>query len=158
MLREDYMLKKVMTCDNFIKYHMSKYKNYCEAIIFPKGSIIYAVPSHSNMLLDIYAAKNKYPRENIWDYISVEDYCLDWILQQTQCVAVWYDHFAFHDLTEKQHATIKKLAEAGCIHSAWKDTSIEDMMYLKTITRGIDRSFCCIPDTLQLCQTQCSKR
>lgn len=87
---------------------------YCEALIYPNGDIQYAIPSHEQMALRIYARKNKVPMYKIWDYISKDDYSLEWLLKESGCVFLWY-HSYVGTPNEKQMQTIKKLMQAKIV-------------------------------------------
>lgn len=82
-------------CEFDLDKHVKAYPYYTEVIILPSGRVEYAVPSHQEKLIQLLMEKwncsrndvaNKCPR-NMWcDY-------LEWLLRESKCVAVWYDHF-----------------------------------------------------------------
>lgn len=108
---------KRMTCDQFIRYHNARFKAYCEIIIFPNGTIQYAIPSHQHALLQVYADKIGYHRvdNGLWELISPMDFGFEWLLKETRCVSVWWSNIAFNTITDKQFDTLVKLSESGCI-------------------------------------------
>ena len=74
-----------MTVTEFIKQH--NYINYCEAIIFPDGTIEYANPSHVEKLSKI----TNEPREELANKIPIEAGIVAWLADYTGCVVLWYD-------------------------------------------------------------------
>lgn len=78
-------------CDFDLEKHMEKYINYLEVIILPTGKVVYAVPSHQEMLIKIAMKKYMKTRTEIEEMCPEDMYCLymDWLLSITDCVAVW---------------------------------------------------------------------
>ena len=99
-----------MTVQEFIKQH--NHVNYCEAIIFPDGTIEYANPSHIEKLIQI----TNEDRDDLsikmpWDASPVP-----WLVDYTGCVALWYEFcYLPESFNIKQSFTISELLKADII-------------------------------------------
>ena len=95
--------------NKFIENH--NHINYCEAIIYPNGTIEYAVPSHTYKLCDIYDNTKK-PME-IELEIPMSHSPIDWLFAKCNCIGVWFDFFRlnarFQRMTEEQKDSLRAL-------------------------------------------------
>lgn len=71
------------TADKFIEEHT--YINYCEAIIYPDGTIEYASPSHIEALI----RETKESMENIYNKMPIQASPIEWLSEYTKCIPVW---------------------------------------------------------------------
>ena len=102
--------------DEFIEYHKSLgLINYCEVIIYPNGHVQYIIQSHERTLLRLYANKIKVPFYLVYDHISVDDYCMEWLLKQTGCITVTFYTVDYVDISIHQLDTVRKLQESEII-------------------------------------------
>ena len=74
-----------------LKKHMETYINYLEVIMLPSGKILYAVPSHQELLINIAMKKYNKTRKEIEDMCPESMYYdyLTWLLDITGCIAIW---------------------------------------------------------------------
>jgi len=90
-----------------IRTHKSTFINYLELIIRPDGTPEYAVPSHMMKLAAIYGKS----MDDIYEE-CVQSQCgldgIDYLCQQTGCIAVWEDHIQGMP-NDAQAATLRKL-------------------------------------------------
>lgn len=101
-------LRHIMTCEEFIKNHTMI--NYCEAIIMPDGSIIYARPSHVETLIKL----TKKPRTEINKLMPMRAAPINWLVEYTGCACVWFDYCIMpYKYTDAQIAAIQALCDHG---------------------------------------------
>lgn len=96
--------------------HNKAYTCYCEVIITKKGNIHYAHPSHQEFLINYLCKRKGITRKKLQDSIPRNRYgdFLEWLLEQTECVCVWYDRYIGNP-NDMQQATLNKLQEKGCV-------------------------------------------
>ena len=98
--------------EDYIKQH--KHINYCECVIHPDGKIEDARPSHQEKLIEITGIG----RDEIWKIIQPTDDALEWLLNKTGCVAVWYNFSKVPSnkpITGEQAYAMRRLLETGTI-------------------------------------------
>lgn len=110
-----------------IELHKKTFVNYLEIIIHPDGLIEYAVPSHSEKLLQVYMNQN-----NIDDrgealrriseavLLKMDTYGVDALCELTGCVSVWNDGY-YGKANQKQINKLKTLKLSGLYHGAIKE-------------------------------------
>ena len=100
-----------MNVIDFINQH--HHINYCEAIIFPNGDIEYATPSHIEALLKIINE----PRVDIQKKMPMDASPINWLVDYTNCVALWYD-FALlpEQYNSNQEKSIYELIKSNVLH------------------------------------------
>jgi hypothetical protein len=88
--------------EDFVKNH--NHINYCEAIIHPSGEIEYARPSHVQSLIRI----SGHTSDELYKMMERSMMSpLDFLLDMTKCVCVWYDFYqAPKEITKKQKETL----------------------------------------------------
>ena len=90
--------------------HNGTFICYCEVIVMPDGTIEYAVPSHVEFLERLYReSMGSEPGDDfgcMWGY-------MEWLLERTGCVAVWYDRHT-RAFNADQRRSLKRLALNGC--------------------------------------------
>lgn len=99
-----------MNVEEYIKQHDAI--NYCEAIIYPDGTIEDAIPSHLDKLKKI----TNMPRKVLYKMMPENASPIDWLLGYTKCVAVWWGLFKYDSLTQEQLNTIQELVNHGIMH------------------------------------------
>lgn len=99
-----------MNVEEYIKQHDEI--NYCEAIIYPDGTIEDAIPSHLEKLKKI----TNLPRKVLNKMMPCSASPIDWLLGYTKCVAVWWALFKYDSMTPEQLNTIQELVNHGVMH------------------------------------------
>lgn len=112
-----------MDIKEYINTHKD-YINYCEAIIYPDGSIEDAIPSHTEKLIEI----TKEDRDILCDKMPIEAGPVAWLVDYTNCCSVWYNMGMLpENLTKEQEYTIEKLKEHGILSSDFVATKNFEM-------------------------------
>ena len=101
-----------MNVEEYIKQH--NHVGYCEAIIFPDGTIEDAVPSHPEKLKKIA----NMPKKVLNKMMPHNAAPIEWLLGYTKCVAVWWALFKYDSITPEQLNTIQELVNHGIMHEA----------------------------------------
>ena len=96
--------------------HNKKFRYYCEVVVFPDGSIEYAVPSHQEKLISIYMNKTGKTRIQCEDEWIKDTYWLDKVRKELGIIYVWYNHYDADcvDITYEQLQTLHLLNFYGC--------------------------------------------
>lgn len=97
------IVNNIVSIDEYIKFHTEI--RYCEAIILRDGKIIDAVPSHINEIVEL--SDKGYNEIN-----SIMPSCaspIEWLVNYTGLVALWYDSFKFSNITKRQLTSIRRL-------------------------------------------------
>lgn len=96
-------IEKKLAMD-FIKEH--NHIRYCEAIIDKNGLIAYVNPSHQKTLIK----ETGIPEEEIWNMIPYSANPIEWLINKTGCICVWYNYIlAPKEITSAQKRTLKLL-------------------------------------------------
>ncbi len=89
---------------------------YCEAIIYPDGSIEDAQPSHVEKLISICEES----RQEINNKMPFDASPLAWLVDYTKCVSLWYNScYLPENLTNQQIATITELIKNNIISNQY---------------------------------------
>lgn len=102
---------KKVSIEEFIANH--KHINYCEAIIYPDGLITYAVPSHQESLIKI----SNLSREELLDLMPNTAGCVEWLLDYTNCISVWYEGYMLPTGSELYY----REEELNCVYMTQKE-------------------------------------
>ena len=95
--------------------HIKKYIRYLEAVIYPDGTVEYAVPSHQEKLISVLMKQTGEIRKEVFARCPRE-YHLDfltWLLKETGCVSIWYEMCIYDKITKEQIKTLKILRISG---------------------------------------------
>lgn len=90
-----------------------------EVMIFPDGTIEYALPSHQEFLVNRAMKLQGWTRDELWDACPPEYYTdvLTWLIPLAGgCVPVWPQGVLKYPLTKQQVASLRKLKLAGLYH------------------------------------------
>lgn len=100
--------------------HKDNFICYCEVIIHKDGLIEYAVPSHQEKLIQIYADKHLMSRDNAMDFLrQQQEDPIDLMMCDTGCIYIWYDHMHnATNLTDAQMHALTLLLNNTCICDA----------------------------------------
>ena len=99
--------------EDFIKQH--NHIQYCEAILYPDGTISYVKPSHTETLIRATGMKHKEVYEEM--PVTTPSVML-WLLDKTRCVAIYYDGYVEppnKKITLAQKIALKKLTESDIV-------------------------------------------
>ena len=99
--------------EDFIKQHTHYY--YCEAILYPDGTISYVKPSHTETLIRATGMTHKEVYEEM--PVTTPNVML-WLLDKTRCVAIYYDGYVEppnKKITLAQKIALKKLTESDIV-------------------------------------------
>ena len=113
--------RKVFEVEDFIKQHNHVF--YCEAVILPDGRVKYALPSHSEVMLARYMELNHFKtREEAYASVTPEEYSLQWLVNASGYVAIWYDIQVIPEgVTPEQLHSLNRLLETKVIADCTKE-------------------------------------
>ncbi len=98
------------------KTHNETFICYCEVIILPDGTIEYAIPSHQEKLIEVYARNNNLTIDEVKDKFANDIDFFDKLMKETRLVLVWYEYEQhFTELTDEQKKSLQLLIDNGCI-------------------------------------------
>ena len=99
--------------EDFIKQH--NHIQYCEAILYPDGTISYVKPSHIETLIRATGMTHK----EVYEEMPVTTpSVMSWLLDKTRCVAIYYDGYIEppnKKITLAQKIALKKLTESDIV-------------------------------------------
>ena len=98
--------------EDFIKQH--NHIQYCEAILYPDGTISYVKPSHTETLIRATGMTHK----EVYEEMPVTANVMSWLLDKTRCVAIYYDGYVEppnKKITLAQKIALKKLTESDIV-------------------------------------------
>lgn len=99
--------------EDFIKQH--NHIQYCEAILYPDGTISYVKPSHIETLIRATGMTHK----EVYEEMPVTTPgVMSWLLDKTRCVAIYYDGYIEppnKKITLAQKIALKKLTESDIV-------------------------------------------
>ncbi len=98
--------------EDFIKQH--NHIQYCEAILYPDGTISYVKPSHTETLIRATGMTHK----EVYEEIPIATNVMSWLLDKTRCVAIYYDGYiepSNKKITLAQKIALKKLTESDIV-------------------------------------------
>jgi hypothetical protein len=98
-----------------VNLHKKKYFNYLEVVIDKDGNIQYAVPSHSEKLIDIIMKTMNIDRTTLYDMVPKKYHfsLMEWLVMKANAVAVWTNCVYYYSINEKQIEKLKMLKEEG---------------------------------------------
>lgn len=127
---EDFLLRK----DNRFfdaEVHSKTFIEYCELVIDRQGRVFYAIPSHQERLIELYALKHNLTidevRTELAEFNKTEHFmtidgktkhidAFDKLMLDTGCALIWYDSIKYsRKLTNRQMHTISLLLKYECV-------------------------------------------
>ena len=104
------------------KKHNETHYHYCEVVISPKGRVLYARPSHCEILIKIACKKLKCTREELYKMCPLHAHFmwLEWLCYMTGYIAVWYEGYLWYP-NDKQKETLKYLINNKCVDFVLKE-------------------------------------
>ena len=107
-------------CQFDTEKHKKTFINYLEVVILEDGTIEYAVPSHQEKAIKIACGKLQCDRDYFIDVIS-KDHLIDWyewLMDTAGVIMVCDRQVHFHNITQAQIDSLKKLKESGLYFGA----------------------------------------
>ena len=98
--------------EDFIKQH--NHVQYCEAILYPDGTISYVKPSHTETLIRATGMTHK----EVYEEMPITANIMSWLLDKTRCVSIYYDGYIVppnKKITLAQKIALKKLTESDIV-------------------------------------------
>jgi len=113
MLNETLVLHSPFDIDT----HKNTFMNYLEVLILADGTISYAVPSHTEKMIQIACDKYEITRNELYDRCPKEYYfdVQTWLCLETGAIAVW-NGFVVGQANDDQKESLHKLRDAGLYH------------------------------------------
>jgi hypothetical protein len=98
-----------------LEKHKQTYTNYLEVVITEDGTIMYAVPSHTEKVTALACARLHLSRKELSDMCPPQYYFdyITYLCMAANAVAVWNDHCVAPNPTSKQIAAMRRLKMAG---------------------------------------------
>ena len=92
-----------------IEKHKETFVNYLEVLIQEDGHVMYAVPSHQELAIQLACKAKGWTREELNKACPQEYYFdfLPWLLSLTNCISVWNNFY----VGKANNAQISKLTE-----------------------------------------------
>ncbi len=127
------METKFVNIEEFIVEHKKHNHNYCEIIVEPDGSIVYAHPSHLMKLEQLWGVPDKELfetgpiRTKLYSEMSMSVSPLHWLSETLQCVVCWFNGIVVPlNYTEAELVTVHKLIKSNCISQyCWVEISTD---------------------------------
>ncbi|MFI3329150.1 MAG: hypothetical protein R3Y05_01535 [bacterium] len=116
------MIKYSVYSDFDLDKHKETFTNYCEVVILEDGTVKYAVPSHEQMLIKLYADKKGMSVEefyNWWDENKHIDF-RELALKEVKCVLVWTNFCQYIELNKVQNKVLKSFIGKGIVSKDFK--------------------------------------
>lgn len=98
-----------------IDRHMKDFPKHCtELIIHESGEVEYAIPSHTKKLEEIAMKElNLHRYEDLVKLYIDDDNYMDWLLDITKCVSVWYLFCKYKSINRKQISILRSFKLKG---------------------------------------------
>lgn len=97
---------------------------YCEAIIYPDGTIEDCIPSHQLKLIEITNKKNNinnpYDKNLLLNIIPLEADVNNWLICYNNVVALWYNFCFYNIMNDKQKYSIQKLINNNILSNNYR--------------------------------------
>lgn len=106
-----------MKVDQFISQY--NHINYCEIVILPDGYIMKAIPSHTEVLIEMWCKKHNKTRNELKGLLIIsDDSPLGFLCDTLQCIAVWYSQIKCpkSGINKIQLDVLQRLISAQCIN------------------------------------------
>lgn len=121
--------QEVLHSDFDLQTHVKTFVYYCEVIMWPDGKVEYAIPSHVEKLIAVYADKKGMTVSETKDMLRKET-CYPYyrrIMDELSIMFVWYDSvFSTKKPTKDQLKMLSDMLLAGCI----SDKAMNDIKYI----------------------------
>lgn len=122
-----------MKAEEYIKQH--NHVGYCEALVFPNGDIIDAVPSHTEALIKQAMCGYSLSRKELADMMPGNASPLHWIIDRYNYGCIWYNSAIVSvDHTEAMLDTIQKLIDANILQSVYRVEETDEYKRCKILS------------------------
>ena len=115
IITEMEIIQKVLHSEFSIERHKEAFKNYLEVVIDEDGTVMYAVPSHQEKMIEIACKKLNVTRDELKN-MCPEEYYLDfilWLSKVSSSCSVWTNYVIGYSFTEKQISKLQELQNEG---------------------------------------------
>ena len=126
IITEMEIIQKVLHSEFSIERHKEAFKNYLEVVIDEDGTVMYAVPSHQEKMIEIACKKLNVTRDELKN-ICPEEYYLDfilWLSKVSGSCSVWTNYVIGYSFTEKQISKLQELQNEGLYWGAIPKTKV----------------------------------
>ena len=115
IITEMEIIQKVLHSEFSIERHKEAFKNYLEVVIDEDGTVMYAVPSHQEKMIQLACKKLNVTREKL-NNMCPKEYYFDydtWLSKVSRSCAVWINYVIGYSFTEKQISKLQELQNEG---------------------------------------------
>lgn len=128
-----------------IETHKQTFVSYLEVVISPEGTIEYAVPSHTDKLVEIFAKQKSIKtfdeaKRYVFDTAMNNGYCssIDFLTGVTGYISVWFNGYVAEDPpTKAQLDKLKELFDNGVYAGPTWDTVTPKREELERFTKAL---------------------
>ena len=128
-----------------IETHKQTFVSYLEAVISPEGVVEYAVPSHTEKLIEIFMKQKGFD-----DIIKAKEYVIKTTINNGLCssiefltgvtgyISIWFDHYVASDPPTKQQLDkLKELFDNGVYVGPTRDIVTPERDALEQFMRSL---------------------
>ena len=128
-----------------IETHKRTFVSYLEAVISPEGVVEYAVPSHTEKLIEIFMKQKGFD-----DIIKAKKYIIETTINNGMCstiefltgvtgyISIWFDHYVASDPPTKQQLDkLKELFDNGVYVGPTRDIITPEREALEQFMRSL---------------------
>ena len=128
-----------------IETHKQTFVSYLEVVISPEGTVEYAVPSHSDKLIEILAKQKGIKtfdeaKKYVFNTAMNNGYCssIDFLTGVTRYISVWFNGYVAGDPpTKAQLDKLKELFDNGVYVGPTWDTVTPEREELERFTKAL---------------------
>lgn len=130
-----------------IETHKQTFVSYLEVVISPEGTVEYAVPSHSDKLIEIFKEQKGFDdilkaKKYVWETCINNDICvpIEYLTGVTGYISVWFDHYVSSDPpTKQQLAKLQELFKEGVYIGPVRDIVTPEREALKQFMESLKK-------------------
>ena len=130
-----------------ISTHKQTFVSYLEVVISPEGTVEYAVPSHSDKLIEIFKEQKGFDdilkaKKYVWETCINNDICvpIEYLTGVTGYISVWFDHYVSSDPpTKQQLAKLQELFKEGVYIGPVRDIVTPEREALKQFMESLKK-------------------
>lgn len=89
--------------------------NYCEALLFPDGTIIDVNPSHTESLIREACKMYHLTKDELFRMMPVYAGVIHYLVEYTNIICIWYDFCIADNITDQQMRSLKLLQDHGIV-------------------------------------------
>lgn len=132
-------MRDVLHSDFDIETHKNTFIDYLEVIIDEDGKVMYAVPSHTEKLYELYTKKNDITREEVLRRTICSGFPMDvaeYLCKELKCICVWNNAYK-GEPNQKQLNKLKTLRLSGIYRGPVHNTYEEQRNKYRKIAREL---------------------